>query len=69
MDLLCEDNYHQMLAMIGAITLVGMLVGSLVLLPYADHYGRRSMACIFLVFQTLAMWSFLGAMVLRGSYW
>lgn len=33
MDLLCEDNYHQMLALVGAITLVGMLVGSIVLLP------------------------------------
>lgn len=55
--------------MIGAITLLGMLVGSLVLLPYADHYGRRTMNVVFLISQTLSMWLFLGAMVLRSSIW
>lgn len=69
MDLLCEDNYHQLLAIIGAITLFGMLIGSIVLLPYADHYGRRKMNVVFLISMTASMWIFLGAMVLRGSYW
>lgn len=38
-------------------------------MPFADHYGRRTMNIIFLSCQTFAMWMFLGAMVFRGSYW
>ena len=48
MDLLCQDRYHALLAMIGAWTLFGFLIGSIVLLPYADHYGRRPMNILFL---------------------
>jgi hypothetical protein len=33
MDLICKDGYHSMLAMVGAVTLLGCLVGSIVLLP------------------------------------
>lgn len=69
MDLLCEPNYHSMLATIGAITLFGFLVGSLTLLPYADHHGRRKMNILFLSCMTLAMWIFLGAMSFCGIYW
>lgn len=58
-----------MLATIGAITLFGMLVGSLVLLPYADHYGRRVMNIIFLTSTTVAMWIFLMAMTVYGMYY
>jgi hypothetical protein len=48
MDLICEDGYHKMLAMVGAITLFGCLVGSILLLPQADYHGRRTMAILFL---------------------
>lgn len=47
----------------------GFLIGSIVLLPYADHYGRRTMNVLFLTCQAISMWVFLAAMVLRGSYW
>ena len=33
MDLLCLENYHQLLATIGALTLFGCLIGSIFLTP------------------------------------
>ena len=57
------------MACVGAIALLGMLIGSLVLTPYADHYGRRIMNMVFLTLMTFAMWLFLAAMVVFQSYW
>lgn len=33
MDMICEETYHKMIAMVGAITLFGCLIGSILLLP------------------------------------
>ena len=55
--------------MVGACTLFGFLIGSLVLLPYADMYGRHLMNSVFLFFMTLAMWLFLGSMTFIDLYW
>ena len=57
------------MACVGAIALAGMLIGSLVLTPYADHYGRRIMNMVFLTLMTFSMWLFLAAMVVFQSYW
>jgi hypothetical protein len=69
MDILCSSGYHSLLASIGAVTLFGFLIGSLVLLPYADYYGRRKMNIIFLCAMCVSMWLFDMAMSLFSTYW
>ena len=54
--------------MVGAITLVGCLMGSLILLPLADYQGRRPMNILFLTTQTFAMFIFISAFVQYESY-
>jgi MFS family permease len=48
MDLICQDNYHVLVASIGAVTLLGFLIGSIVLTPKTDVYGRYTMASFLL---------------------
>lgn len=50
MNMTCSDTYHSKMAEIGAITLLGCLFGSVLLLPKADYYGRRQMIILFLSF-------------------
>ena len=57
------------MASFGVIGLLGMLIASLFLTPYADHYGRRIMNMVFLTLMTFSMWLFLAAMVVFQSYW
>jgi MFS family permease len=54
---------------VGAITLFGCLMGSLILLPQADHFGRRTMSVALLAGQTFAMVLFLQAMITLQSFW
>lgn len=69
LDILCSGNYHSLLATVGAVTLFGFLIGSLVLLPYADSYGRRYMNILFLASMTFSMWLFISAMKIFEQYW
>jgi hypothetical protein len=36
----------------------------MVLIPFADHYGRYKMNVFFLAAETSSMWIFLGGMVI-----
>lgn len=68
MNLTCDNGYHNKIAMVGAITLLGCLAGSVFLLPKADHYGRKTMNVLFLFGQAISMVIFLISMTYICSY-
>ena len=57
-----------MIASVGTVTMIGMMLGSLILSPLADKFGRRPMNIVFLLVYCISMWMVVGAMLIRGSY-
>ena len=50
---LCDDNYAAIVPNLGGIMMASMILGSILLMPLLDVYGRRTMNLILTSIQTI----------------